>query len=439
MTAMARYVGKHTKFYELDVSAVSRSRVCWFHLLAADVGIRNGSGVFPRPSPRVVFYVEGLLKSGAHGAGGSGRRCFSCFVGFFQRRQKSMAWAPFTCNSLFLLPANICQLASTQSNYEEILSSISDSEQDITKVIELLLSRENKEMNSSKKLCGLYIKKLCCLGRLSDAVSLLFHLHDRQIQLDLDVYNLLLAATGEVSNFELFCGVFQKLLLSRLSPDINSYVHVAKAFLNLSNSDLLINFIREVSEITAHRDPTVVNRIIFCTGKSGQIDKSMTMFKELKNLKRKIDVVTFNTVLAILGRAGWVEKMLSEFTSMKELGYTPDIVTYNTLINCFRRLGRLDLCKACAKETLERGFQLDLQAYIALIDAFGRAGHVNDAMTLFVEMKKFHRPSIYAYRALIGNLKKHGKIELAQDLLEEMKSCTPELVGPSNFRRKRTN
>ncbi|KAK8953348.1 hypothetical protein KSP40_PGU019047 [Platanthera guangdongensis] len=344
------------------------------------------------------------------------------------------------CNSLPakqmpIFCSNHSKSASTFRHRQKFTTCHSAHHENFTEVVEHFISTEKGETCCIKEMCGLYIEKLCKLGNLKDAVSMLGHLHNRQMHPNLHAYNTLLAATGQANCFHIFCDVFRKLLLSKLPPDLTTYRSLAKALLNSSDS-VLLGFIREVSEMTAHSDPTVVNRILFATAESGQIDKSLMLFEELKGFKCKIDIVTFNTVLAILGRAGRVDKMLSEYSSMKECGFSPDIVTYDTLINCLRRLGRLDLCRAFAKEMLENGFEMDLLSYTALIDALGRAGHVNDALILFVEMKKFHRPSIYVYRAMIANLKKFGKIQAAVDLQEEMKSSTSKLIGPENFRKK---
>lgn len=298
------------------------------------------------------------------------------------------------------------------------------------------VSSANDETVSRKKLYSSYIEKLCESGNIADAVLVLKHLRDRNIHVDINSYNIVLATLCKDDQFDVFSEIFRTLLLSRLPPDSTSYDSVAKALCKASEPDLL-KFIGEVAEITFNRDPTVINRIIFVAAESGQITKSTKIFEVMKNLNLKMDTVTFNTVLACLGRAGQVDKMLAEFSSMKDLGYIPDAITYNTLVNCLRRLGRLELCKLFAQEMLDKGFEMDLQTYTALIDVLGRAGHVRDAMRMFDELKKLHNPSIYVYRSLISNLKKAGKFDIALDLWEEMNSPNSKLIGPKDFKEKK--
>ncbi|XP_072955024.1 uncharacterized protein [Typha angustifolia] len=343
---------------------------------------------------------------------------------------------PLVQTPFLLLNAIERKFFSMHCSRRSIVMSGSVDEGEVIKALDLLLSTEKEKKVSDKEICGAYIEKLCGSGNLSDAVHLLRYIHDRQIHLSLNIYNVLLKSAGEANNFSLFCKIFKYLLLSRFPPDLTSYINVAKAFQKVDDSELILKFIRVILEITNDRDPTVMNRIILLIAKSGQIDKSMMIFEELKNSHTKVDVVTFNTILGILGKAGRVNQMLSEFEVMKERGHAPDIVTYNTVINSLRRLGKLDLCKAFATEMFERGINLDLRTYTALIDGFGRAGHIEDALNMFGEMKKSQQPSIYVYRAVISDLKKAGKFELALKFSEEMNSNTSKLLGPEDFKTK---
>nr|UPT49061.1 pentatricopeptide repeat protein AaPPR1480 [Agave angustifolia] len=314
--------------------------------------------------------------------GGANARAFRVSVerGYFARRfrglssprSKYMMHIPFLVHDLIYFTANLCELSPRNRSLRSIMTCGYVDEKEVIKALENFLSTTEDKTLSTKEKCSMYIQRLI----RSEAIR------------------------------------------------------------HVSDLSLLLKFIRELTEIIIHREPIVMNRIIHVTAKSGQLDKSLVIFEELKNSKAKMDTVTFNTVLVMLGRAGRVDQMLYEFNVMKDFGHTPNIVTYNTLINCLRRLGRLDMCKSFAKEMVGRGIELDLRTYTALVDGLGRAGHVIDAMRLFDEMKRSHRPSIYVYRAMISNLKKAGRFEFALNLLEEMNSNTLKLVGPEDFKQK---
>ncbi|KAF3321870.1 hypothetical protein FCM35_KLT14086 [Carex littledalei] len=296
----------------------------------------------------------------------------------------------------------------------------------------------SKELNLSKvadfKMCIASIEKLCEIGNHSAAVHLLRELTDKHAHICVRIYNRLLNSAIEANDFNLFTEVFKYLLLSSSPPNLNSYTSVAKSFQVVLDSEKILNFIRDLCEITKDREPTVMNQIIFAIAHSGQMEKAMLVFGELKKMNSNLDLVTFNTVLGILGKAGLVDQMLSEFEAMKDLGFSPDATTYNTIINSLSRLGMFKMCKEFAREMSEKGIDMDLRTYTALIDSLGRAGLIKDSINLFEEMKRCQRPSVYVYRALISNLKKAGNSELALKISNEMEMSFSELLGPRDFK-----
>lgn len=296
----------------------------------------------------------------------------------------------------------------------------------------------SKELNLSSatdfEMGTAQIEKFCKIGNLSAAVCLLRELTDKQAHICVSIYNSLLNSAIEANDFNLFSEVFRYLLLSRSVPDVNTYKSVAKAFEPVLDSEKILNFIRDLCEITKDREPIVMNQLIFSVADSGQIDKAIFVFGELKKMNSNFDLVTFNTVLGILGKAGLVDQMLSEFEMMKGLGFSPDAITYNTIINSLRRLGKFKMCIDVAREMSEIGIEWDLRTYTALIDSLGRAGLIKDAINLFEEMKRHQKPSVYVYRALISNLRKAGNFELALKMSDEMELNFSQLVGPRDFK-----
>ncbi|XP_058075254.1 pentatricopeptide repeat-containing protein At1g11900 isoform X2 [Magnolia sinica] len=346
------------------------------------------------------------------------------------------------------IPSKVCRLlpfvavqiisAAAYCKCRTVVTQGSADEQEVPdETLKQILVAAEHDPFSIKRTCSIYIEKLCQSGNLSDLSDLLKGLRDKQIFLSFKTYKTILVAAAEANKFELSCWVFKDLLLTSKSQDSSSFINFAKAFQKTTDLDLLLKFIREVSELTFPRSATVINRIIVGFAESGQSEKALLIFEEMKNLKCKPDTVTWNIVLAVKGKAGRADQLLSVFSSMKESDHVPDIVTYNTLINSFRKMGRLDLCSNFAHEMVERGIGPDLRTYTALIDGFGRLGNVDEALRLFDEMRRRRvRPSIYVYRSLISNLKKVGKLELALSLSEEMNSLASKLVGPEDFRRR---
>lgn len=328
-------------------------------------------------------------------------------------------------------------MSLTFIQFQALTSQASTTDQEITnETLKQVLWAIEEDPFSSQQICNTYIKTVCQSGNLSDILQLLRVLKTKNMSLDLDTYNDLLTSAALTKNFELSSWIFKDLMLTDKGLSFGFYMNVAKAF-EKSDCSILLNFMREVSELTFPQCTAPVNRLLLAFAETGQIERALSIFENMKDPPCKRDLITYNTVLVILGRAGRVEEMLHEFIVMKESGCVPDLVTYNTLINSFQKMGRMDLCLNITKEMCEKGIKADLRTYTALIDGFGRLGNMEEALKLFDEMKRQRiRPSIYVYRSIISNLKKIDKLDFANMFMEELKSNESTLVGPKDFKRK---
>ncbi|XP_021750730.1 pentatricopeptide repeat-containing protein At1g11900 [Chenopodium quinoa] len=328
-------------------------------------------------------------------------------------------------------------LGSSRAPFRPFATNSSPDELGLTNDLlnHILCTLENTDI-CNRKICN-GIERLCRSGNVSAITKLLQFSHEKHIFLAPDAYNILLAATSEWQDVELSLVIFKELLVSSKGMSSKSYFNLAKAFAITDDHSKLLNFVREISQLTSHCGALVLNRMIFAFAECRQIEKALKIYDHMKVLECKPDLVTYNTVIGLLGRAGLVDDMLREFASMKKAKIIPDIVTYNTLLNHLQKMGRLDLCLLYMREVDENGLIPDLRTYTALIESFGRSGNIEEALRLFSAMKSRQvRPSIYTYRSLICNLKKMGMLSAAASLLDEMNLSLTNLVGPKNFKRK---
>ncbi|KAG8386913.1 hypothetical protein BUALT_Bualt03G0198300 [Buddleja alternifolia] len=317
------------------------------------------------------------------------------------------------------------------------LSTLISREDTTDEIVNQILAAMADPSVCREEICISHIQKLCATGNVLTAASLPQSLRCKHIFLTPRAYNYLLEAAVVKNDIDLLSEIFKDLLLSCGSIRLNSYLIVARAFGNHSDSSVLLNFIGEVSEMGLPRNDIVLNRFIFALAKCGLVDNALLMFDRMKSLKCKPDLVTYNTVLGILGRLGRVDEMMNEFALMKTNNLVLDIVTYNTVLNSLRKMGRLDLCLVHYKEMCEKRIQPDLLTFKALIESLGRSGNIDGALNIFDEMKrKRFRPSIHIYRALIFSLKKMGKTELALKFSTEMNKLFSNPHVPRDFQYK---
>uniref|UniRef100_A0A803N7L7 Aminotransferase-like plant mobile domain-containing protein n=1 Tax=Chenopodium quinoa TaxID=63459 RepID=A0A803N7L7_CHEQI len=321
-------------------------------------------------------------------------------------------------------------LGSSRAPFRPFATNSSPDELGLTNDLlnHILCTLENTDI-CNRKICN-GIERLCRSGNVSAITKLLQFSHEKHIFLAPDAYNILLAATSEWQDVELSLVIFKELLVSSKGMSSKSYFNLAKAFAITDDHSKLLNFVREISQLTSHCGALVLNRMIFAFAECRQIEKALKIYDHMKVLECKPDLVTYNTVIGLLGRAGLVDDMLREFASMKKAKIIPDIVTYNTLLNHLQKMGRLDLCLLYMREVDENGLIPDLRTYTALIESFGRSGNIEEALRLFSAMKSRQvRPSIYTYS--------NTRLSSSLHLQSARNGPRPPIVATYSRRKKR--
>ncbi|XP_022147839.1 pentatricopeptide repeat-containing protein At1g11900-like isoform X2 [Momordica charantia] len=313
-----------------------------------------------------------------------------------------------------------------------------DEEKVIDEVLNQIVATRDNASRSSHETFDACIYKMCRSGNLAAAAQLLKSLCDGKISLSASkAYDMVLLAASERGDTSLFCQVFKDCLVSCKSLSSATYMNLAKAFISTNDVGKLLEYVKEVIEMT-FPNLIVINKIIFAFSKCREIEKALRIFNQMKLLSCKPDLYTYNIILDMLGRAGRMDEILHMFVSMKEAGIAPDIVSYNTLINSLRKVGRLDMCLIYFREMVAMRIEPDLLTYTAMIESFGRSGNIEEALGLLREMKlKNVYPSNYIYKSLISNSMKIGKVELAMSLLNELKLSGSNLANPKDFKRRK--
>lgn len=350
--------------------------------------------------------------------------------------QNNIASIPVGNSQIWLLLTTMDKRFCHQSSTTDISP---DKEKLTDDVLNQIIMPSENVSSCSQETFDACIDKMCRSGNLAAAAQLLKSLCGRKVSLSSSkAYDMILLAASERGDTTLLCQVFKDCLVSCKSLSSTSYMNFARAFTRTNDSDNLLEYVKEIIEMT-FPNLIVINRIIFAFSKCREIDKALQIFNQMKLLSCRPDLYTYNIILDMLGRAGRTDETLHMFVSMKEDGIAPDIVSYNTLINSLRKVGRLDMCLIYFREMVEMRIEPDLLTYTALIESFGRSGNIEDALTLLREMKlKNIYPSSYIYKSLISNSMKIGKVDLAMNLLKEMKLSESKLAGPKDFKRRKS-
>ncbi|PON51571.1 hypothetical protein PanWU01x14_215080 [Parasponia andersonii] len=165
---------------------------------------------------------------------------------------------------------------------------LNEEEKIILNEIFAAIATENASKSASE-ICTAYIDKLCRSGNLSATARFIKSLHDENIFISSNAYDVLLAAASEKNDIGLISEVFIDAIGSPESLSATSYLHIAKAFAKTNDCTQLFRFIKDVVELTLPSSK-FLNRIIFFFGEYRQIDQALLISDQIKSLKCNIQI-----------------------------------------------------------------------------------------------------------------------------------------------------
>lgn len=301
---------------------------------------------------------------------------------------------------------------------------------DYTKLLALLRVSYNSR---SLKQCKLIHQKVITLGLQNnialckDLIKLYFScqffesaklvFQSVQNPLDVSLWNGLMAAYTKNFLFTEALELFEKLFHHPyLHPDSYTYPSVLKACGGLGRGDYGQMAHTHVIKSGNLVDVVVGSSIVGMYAKCDMFGSAMQLFDEMPER----DVACWNSVISCYYHSGQCEKALELFEEMKGLGFEPDSVTVTTAIASCARLLDLERGKRIHNELSKRGFVLDGFVSAALVDMYGKCGCLEMAVEVFGIMPT---KSLVAWNSIIAGYSLVGDsnscIELFLRMIEE--------------------
>ena len=118
------------------------------------------------------------------------------------------------------------------------------------------------------------------------------------------------------------------------------------------------------------------------------------------------------------GKNGKMEKVLNLFEQMKQNGMKPNEITWIVIISACAEVSALDLGRKYHKEIIKNGIKPNIILETSLINMYSKSGSLEEAETIFNNMKL---KNVITYNAMIDTYGKNGKMEKVLNLFEQMK------------------
>lgn len=235
--------------------------------------------------------------------------------------------------------------------------------------------------------------------------------------LDISLWNGLMAAYTKNFLFTEALELFEKLFrFPYLNPDSYTYPSVFKACGGLGRGEYGQMIHTHVIKTGNLVDVVISSSVMGMYAKCDMFGYALQLFDEMPVR----DVACWNSVISCYYHSGQCEKALELFEEMKGLGYEPDSVTVTTAIASCARLLDLERGKRIHNELSKHGFMLDGFVSAALVDMYGKCGCLERALEVFGIMPT---KSLVAWNSIIAGYSLIGDsnscIELLLRMIEE--------------------
>ncbi|KAM7251497.1 hypothetical protein ACFE04_023380 [Oxalis oulophora] len=260
---------------------------------------------------------------------------------------------------------------------------------------------------------------------MDQAVATFKELHEgKEIVASIKSLNALLYACILAKDYKRLKSIFvQYPGMYDLTPDIDTYNNVIKAFSESGESDSCYSILSEME-----RKEVVPNGTTFSSMIAGFYleEKFDDVFKVLGLMKDKYEINPglriYNVRVQGLCKLKKTNEAKALFDEMVSSKIKPDSVTYENLILGFCKEGNLDEAKSLFKKMTDSQLKPTSSCYFTMVHFLCQGGDFEAALSVFKQsMGKGWAPNFRTTKFLVEGLAKNSKVEEAKKVIVEIK------------------
>ncbi|KAF9603306.1 hypothetical protein IFM89_034655 [Coptis chinensis] len=166
-------------------------------------------------------------------------------------------------------------------------------------------------------------------------------------------------------------------------------------------------------------DPFVGAALVVMYGKCGITEMARSVFNDMDEL----DVVSVNSMIYSYAQGGYGREAVRLFDQMQNLGLEPNDMTYLSVLSACSNAGLLDEgCRIFFSLKSNGNVDLSRDHYACMVDLLGRAGRLEEAEWLIAQVEN---PDVVLWRTLLSACKIHGKVEMAERIMNRVVELEP--------------
>ncbi|KAK6155078.1 hypothetical protein DH2020_009326 [Rehmannia glutinosa] len=166
------------------------------------------------------------------------------------------------------------------------------------------------------------------------------------------------------------------------------------------------------------------NALIDMYAKCGNIEKALGAF----HCMRDKDATSWNSIIVGLAFSGYMDKSISVFEDMRKTKCRPNEITFVGVLIACSHAGKVDEGRAYFNLMKNvYNIQPNAKHYGCMVDLFGRAGLLNEAFE-FIDTMEFE-PNAVIWRTLLGACRIHCNVELGRRANEQLLKLRRDVSG----------
>ncbi|KAK9054894.1 hypothetical protein SSX86_025973 [Deinandra increscens subsp. villosa] len=277
---------------------------------------------------------------------------------------------------------------------------------------------------------AILIEALCKFKNPKNAIGLLHHMVDHDIDIDDGSFSLILSTLCQQNNLE--CNEFIDLLeeMKKLGFCLNrtDWGNVIRFMFQRKKGMEALEALRKMKSDGFKPDVICYTMVLDAVIYTGEYESADQVFDEMLVMGLVPDINTYNVYVNGLCKQNKFDDGIMMITSMEEIGCKPNMITYNTLLAAICESGEVDMARDFLKHVRGKGVVLNSKMYEAMICRMVCAGDVSDALDLLEEMvRKSLVPRPSTLDEIVSSLCGNGLVSKGLDLVMEMlgKSILP--------------
>lgn len=264
------------------------------------------------------------------------------------------------------------------------------------------------------------LSALCRYKNVSDAEHLLF-CNQNVFPLSTKSFNIILNGwcnlspnTREAERF------WMEMRKRKLKLDVVSFASIISCYSKTGNLNKVLKLFNQMKQMGIEPDRKVYNAVIHSLAKGGLVKEAINLMKSMEEEKGIVpNAVTYNSLMKPLCKHRRLEEAREVFTEMVQRGVSPTIRTYHAL---FRILRPGEQVFGFLENMRRTGCCPNHDTYIMLIRKLCRWQQIHDVFKLWKEMiENGFNPDRSSYIVMIHGLFLNGKLEEAHKFYVEMK------------------